>query len=288
MLSDVLRFLATDAGISFISLPDDSAEGARLITFSIKASAFQVLETLCKSNGLALIPDDGIWFIRPANDRELHGRSYLIKFNALERVEKVNNMGAGQTGAGSGGMMPIAALDLQGAQESFATLPSAIINDIRSILDLGPLNADGTDPTAAAGAAGAAGPLAGSPTGQDPAQAHSNELSATHKPKIIWKSDSNTLYVVATRLQHLWVEGYLEAADKSQPMIAIEVKFIETASDPKREFGIDWSGTLGETGTFRQVESYDTGYDPATGTCTDIAIGDRIHPPAEFRWWFSC
>ena len=274
MLSDVLRFLATDAGISFISLPDDSPEGSRLITFSIKASAFQVLETLCKSNGLALIPDEGIWFIRPANDRELHGRSYLIKFNALERVEKVNLAGAGQAGAGggAGGMMPIAALDLQGAQESFTTLPSAIINDIRSILDLPPLNADGTDPSAVGGAAGAVGQGAGSPTGEDPASAHSNELSATHKPKIIWKSDSNTLYVVATRLQHLWVEGYLEAADKTQPMIAIEVKFIETASDPKREFGIDWSGTLGETGTFRQVESYDTGVDPATGLQTSPSV----------------
>ena len=76
MLSDVLRFLATDAGISFFSLPDDSADGSRLITFSIKSSPFQVLETLCKANGLAIIPDNGIWYIRPADDRELLGKSY--------------------------------------------------------------------------------------------------------------------------------------------------------------------------------------------------------------------
>ena len=59
-LSDVLRFLATDAGISFFSLPDDSADGSRLITFSIKSSPFQVLETLCRANGLAIIPDNGM------------------------------------------------------------------------------------------------------------------------------------------------------------------------------------------------------------------------------------
>ena len=82
--------------------------------------------------------------------------------------------------------------------------------------------------------------------------ANSNELSAWRRPKVIWMSDSNTLYVVATRLQHLWVQGYLEAADKVQPMIAIEVKFLETASDPRREFGVDWTGTF-ESGTFRQV-----------------------------------
>jgi type II secretory pathway component GspD/PulD (secretin) len=275
MLSDVLRFLATDAGISFFSLPDDSPEGARLITFSIKASAFQVLETLCKANALALIPDGGIWYIRPADDRELLGKPYTIKFNALEKVEKVNlgsgSGGGGGGGAGGAGGASAMSLDLQGAQETFASSPSAIINDIRSILDLPPLAADGTDPAAQQGAAAGLGKDA------DSSEGNSNQLSDTHKPKIIWKSDSNTLYVVATRLQHMWVEGYLQAADKVQPMIAIEVKFIETASDPKREFGIDWTGTLGETGTYRQVESYDTGYDAATGTFTETPkIESRI------------
>jgi hypothetical protein len=107
MLSDVLRFLATDAGISFFSLPDDSAEGARLITFSIKSSPFQVLETLCRANGLAIIPDNGIWYIRPSDDRELIGKPYEILHNALERVDRVNSGGglssAGAAGSGGGG-----------------------------------------------------------------------------------------------------------------------------------------------------------------------------------------
>lgn len=96
---------------------------------------------------------------------------------------------------------------------------------------------------------------------------NSNELSSFRKPKIIWKSDSNTLYVVATRLQHMWVEGYLEAADKPQPLIALEVKFIETSRDPKREFGIDWGGTF-EQGTFNQATdvSQDVNEDGSTNT----------------------
>ncbi len=260
MLSDVLRFLATDAGISFFSLPDDSPSASRLITFSIKASAFQVLETLCKANELVLIPDNGIWYIRPADDKELLGKSYEIRNNALELVEKVN-LGAGSSGTSTG----TPGLDLQGTRETFATHASAMINDIRAILDL--------PPEVSAGGAGGAGQAA---AGQapDPSSSvdasNSNELSAAHKPKILWKSDSNTLYVVATRLQHMWVEGYLEAADKTQAMIAIEVKFIETSTDPKREMGIDWSGTLGETGTFRKVSEYDltSTQDPVTGEYT--------------------
>jgi hypothetical protein len=263
MLSDVLRFLATDAGISFFSLPDDSADGSRLITFSIKSSPFQVLETLCKANGLAIIPDNGIWYIRPADDRELIGKSYEIRHNALERVERVNSggglssssaasSGGGGTGAGgaSGGGGAGGGLDLQGNSQTFAVRRSEVINDIRALLGLQPEEME----MGGAGMGGAIGAALGAGQDENAARAmNSNELSSVRKPKVIWKSDSNTLYIVATRLQHMWVEGYLAAADKPQSLIAIEVKFIETSRDPKREFGIDWTGTL-ESGNFRQVD----------------------------------
>lgn len=264
MLSDVLRFLATDAGISFFSLPDDSTDGARLITFSIKASPFQVLETLCKANGLAIIPDNGIWYIRPADDRELIGKSYEIKNNAVELVERVNSGTTSSStrtssGSGGGGVSGAAVgMDLQGTSQTFAVKRSEIINDIRMLLGLPPEEMDG-----AQGVPGMAGMGAG--TDENAARAmNSNEMSSVRKPKVIWKSDSNTLYVVATRLQHLWVEGYIAAADKPQTLIAVEVKFIETSRDPSREFGIDWTGTL-ENGNFRQVKDVTTTTDSTTG-----------------------
>jgi type II secretory pathway component GspD/PulD (secretin) len=252
MLSDVLRFLATDAGISFFSLPDDSADGSRLITFSIKSSPFQVLETLCKANGLAIIPDNGIWYIRPADDRELIGKSYEIKNNAVELVERVTSgsSSSGRSGGGGGGggiSTAATGMDLQGSSQTFEVKRSEIINDIRTLLGLPPEEMESGQAATGLPGAGNAG------TDENDARAmNSNELSSVRKPKVIWKSDSNTLYIVATRLQHLWVEGYIVAADKPQTLIAIEVKFIETSRDPSREFGIDWSGTL-ETGTFRQV-----------------------------------
>lgn len=258
MLSDVLRFLATDAGISFFSLPDESAEGARLITFSIRASPFQVLETLCKANGLAIIPDHGIWYIRPADDRELIGKSYEIRHNALEHVDRMStggglsgaamaSSGGGGGGGGNrgGGSTGAGGINLQGVSPTFVVRRSEVINDIRALLGLPPEELD-------AGQSAMAGAL--SAEDENTARAmNSNELSAVRKPKVIWKSDSNTLYIVATRLQHMWVEGYLAAADKPQSLIAIEVKFIETSRDPKREFGIDWTGTF-ENGNFRNVD----------------------------------
>lgn len=263
LLGDVLRFLATDAGIPFISLPQDSPEGGKMTTFTIKASPFAVLETVCKSNNLSLVYENNIWYFRSADDSELIGKSYSIKNNAWERVERVNSgnnglgssggsNGGGSNGGGGGSNGGGSALNLQGSQETFSVKQSEIIKDIRDLLGLPPEDSgEDTSSFQQAVPGQAAGGAA------DMARAmNSNQLSSFRKPKVIWKSDSNTLYVVATRLQHLWVEGYLEAADKPQTLIALEVKFIETSRDPKREFGIDWGGTF-ENGSFNKVNKVD-------------------------------
>ncbi|MDB6140001.1 MAG: hypothetical protein JWO94_3073 [Verrucomicrobiaceae bacterium] len=265
-LGDVLRFLATDAKISFISLPDSAPEANLVITFSIYGSPFQVLETLCKANALSLIPENGMWYIRPADDRELIGRAYTVKNNAMERVQKVTSTSGGSSGGSSGGggdgSILGASVDLQGAQDTFKVSRSELITDIRSILDLAPekLDANGAVTQGASSSTPSSSPLGGI------SESNSNNMSSLHQPKVIWKSDSNTLYVVATRLQHLWVAGYLAAADKPQPLIAIEVKFVETSHDPSKELGLDWNGTFGQTGTFRQIT--DTSVDPSTGIGT--------------------
>lgn len=273
-LADVLRFLATDAKLSFISLPEESPEASRVITFSINSSPFSVLETLCKANGLALIPEEnGMWYIRPSDDRELEGRSYSIRYNSMERVENVTETSSGGAGGGAGGAssgtIQSASVDLQGAKETFKVKRSELINAIRSILDL-PLEKENGDSSQAMGMGGMGG-MGGANTQQMSSMVNSNQLSQIHQPKVIWMSDSNTLYVVATRLQHLWVEGYLAAADKQQPLIAIEVKFVESSYDPSKELGIDWSGTLGQNGTFRQVSDIkytDPEVDAKTGLIT--------------------
>jgi beta-lactamase regulating signal transducer with metallopeptidase domain len=78
ILRDVLRYLATDAGIKFIALPDDHPTGSKLVTFSIKASPFQTLETLCRAQQLTLVEDQGVWLIRPSDDTALTGKDYPL------------------------------------------------------------------------------------------------------------------------------------------------------------------------------------------------------------------
>ena len=241
VLADVLRLLAHDSGISFFSLPSDADGADKLVTFNITSSPFKALETLATANGIALIYDSGIWYMRPANDRELIGRTYQIKYNALEMVTSSggkSGSGGGGTTAGGGGAST--GIDINAGGSSFEVEPSQLIDDIRELLDLETTGFNATiapltsvDSQALIGTAFTdVGIGSGAESGSGPSA------------KVIWNSDSNTLYIVASRQQHMWVEGYLTTADTPQSLIALEVKFFETSRDPKEEFGLDWTGTL--------------------------------------------
>ncbi|MDP1590660.1 MAG: hypothetical protein Q8M07_23100 [Prosthecobacter sp.] len=77
-LGDVLRFLATDAGINFFALPDDNPINQKLVTFSIRASPFAALESLCRANGAVLVFDQDRWFIRAADDPTQIGKVHVL------------------------------------------------------------------------------------------------------------------------------------------------------------------------------------------------------------------
>ncbi|NNE92687.1 MAG: type II and III secretion system protein [Verrucomicrobiales bacterium] len=256
VLGDIMRLMAEDAGISFFGLPEGATGADRIVTFSITASPFTALETLSKANGISLIFENDIWYLRPADDTELVGRIYEINYNSQELVRK-NDQGGGSLGGSSGGSSSGGSgassigLSLQGSPDFFVTEPSRLLDDIRGILDLQTRGTSATfAPTASvdnvnqfalSGLQGQPDVVVRTPNGE---VAGGGE-GADSQAKVIWNSDSNSLYVVATRQQHQWIEGYLAAADQPQPLIAVEVKFIEMNKDPSRELGIDWTGVLG-------------------------------------------
>ncbi len=263
VLSDIMRLMAEDAGIGFFGLPETANSQDRVVTFTINASPFAALETLAKANGISLIYDSGIWYLRPANDGELIGRIYQINYNAQELVRKNgssadlgSSQGSGQSGAGGGG------LSLQGSPDFFITEPSKLLEDIRGIIDIPTTGSIATiAPTASVNNGQfSLSNFQGQPTLGQPNIPQANvggtvgvaqsagSQAAGNGSKVIWNSDSNSLYVVATRQQHLWIEAYLASADKPQPMVAIEVKFLEMSKDPSSEIGVDWTGVLGEDG----------------------------------------
>lgn len=92
ILGDVLRYLASDAGLKFISLPDDHPASKKLVTFSLKDSPFTVLETISKANGLMLVLDKGVWHIRPSDDADLISRTYPLLKSTVKPAEILNDI----------------------------------------------------------------------------------------------------------------------------------------------------------------------------------------------------
>lgn len=280
-LRDVLRFLAEQAGIPYIGIPERSAAAQRLVTFRMTASPFVALESVARQNDIALTFEDGVWFMRikDANleraqavesDNELIGVIYQLRHDPVDRVDFKESGGGGspQTqnnigGDGSSGLTGASqSLPLQYPQRVFQSKAPRIVNEIRVMLGMKPLeyNQDGSvnDPDAASGTEvqrsaipSFDGAASGSVTNQA-AGAGGSSLFPVYvppqKPQVIYNSDTNVLWVVATRKQHKWVADYLTRVDKPQDLIAIEVKFFETRKNPQSDFGINWQGTFGGEG----------------------------------------
>jgi hypothetical protein len=267
---DVLRFLADDAGIDFVALPEDGNDSAKLITFSLNKSPFAALETIAKMNGVSLIYEDEVWHMRPLSDKSLIARTYRIRFNTGEISKGSNNntgnirsngfgssnnsTTGGTYGRGSNANSPIAGngstgqLGLNGTSSPFSTSADELITAIKGIVGI---NTAGMNAIIAPGdnSVGNFGNLnyQSTPAKIDPAQniiRGSAQSSRNNNSQVIWNSDNNSLFVIANRQQHQLVEKYLETVDRPQPLIAVEVKFFETTKDPRKQMGVDWSGTM--------------------------------------------
>lgn len=303
-LIDVLDYLADKAGLAYQNLPPHSRKAQILVTFRMKnVTAFDALEAVARQNGIRISCDDGVWYFDERDDRqdlqtrveetnELIGVIYQLKHDPVDLVDFSRDArgGAPAVNAAAGGASgPTSAqLPLQYSQRVFEVRAPRIVNEIRVMLGMQPLqyNADGTisDPEIVGGqskelgidpisitreenisgageAMGAAQPggvaatASGAVQGQsqttlggNPIQFFGSVYLPPQKPQVIYNSDTNILWVVATRKQHKWVADYLSRVDKPQDLIAIEVKFFETQKNPQTDFGINWEGVFGGEG----------------------------------------
>lgn len=286
MLRDVLRVLAEQAGIPYIGIPEHSTKAQRLITFKMTASPFAAIEAVCRQNDIRLTYDEGVWFMRlndpnleridsAVRDNELVSHIYQLKHDPVDRVgfrssgQASNEAGAQQSGANAAqqmGEVAGATLPLQSPQTVFVAKFPRIVNEIRGMLGLRPLtfDEDGNiiDPETGSTQADATTAMPRIPPfdGELPASKEGDADLQTSlfkvyvpplKPQVIYNSDTNTLWVVATRKQHAWIRDYLDRVDRPQDLIAIEVKFFETKKNPQTDFGINWENTFGSGITVR-------------------------------------
>lgn len=266
---DVLRFLADDAGIDFVAMPEEGNDAAKLITFSLRKSPFSALETIAKMNGVTLVYEDDIWHMRPLSDKSLIARTYKIRFNTVEINNSSGNSISGVTsnsnrtsfnGSSTGyngssyssgnnlTSSGIGQIGLNGMNNTFSTTADELVQAVKGIVGI---RTSGINHIIAPGinSVGNFGKLEPpqNTTTISPAQQfgrNSINEEKSNGSQVIWNSDNNSLFVVANLQQHQLVEKYLETVDKPQPLIAVEVKFFETTKDPRKQMGVDWSGTM--------------------------------------------
>ncbi len=259
-LSTVLRMLATKSGIRWLSAQQNKDWDKQLVTLSMNASPFAVLETIADEYGIALVYDRGVWHLRPFNDSELIARTYVIKYNTAEKAEgDIGSGGGDEMGGGSGGISGGGfgggggggfgggggggggfGMDLGSINTNFNVEAKALVENVEKLLGIG---TSGLDFNVARTTN--VDEFSNSPmrlTSRPPT--NSEDKKEAVEAKVVWNSDGNTLFVVATRQQHQMVSAYIATLDTPQPLIAVEFKFVETTKDPKNQMGIDWSGTL--------------------------------------------
>jgi len=282
-LRDVFRLLAEEAGIPYIGIPEHSPKAQRLVTFRMTASPFAALESLARQNDIQLTYEDGVWFmrLRDANlerarnaekENELIGVVYQLRYDPVDVVDFREGVGgAGGSGATGQTGATTPQLPLQNSQRVFEAKAPRIVNEIRVMLGMKPIEygeaGQVNDPEATAGTEAKSlsippfdGVAGGEGAGNEQVTVPGQDGSLfpvyvpPQKPQVIYNSDTNILWVVATRKQHKWVADYLSRVDKPQDLIAIEVKFFETNKNPQTDFGINWEGTFGGDGlTFNAV-----------------------------------
>ena len=243
VLSDVLRFLAEDAGLNYIALPEDEATTSTLVTFNVTASPFTALEMIADTHGVALLFENQIWYMRPIDDQQLIARAYEIRFNPGEVVEAGSVGSGGSSGGGGGGRAGGGGggggISLNQIGNSFKVSADEMIGNIEKILGVKTRGFDAN--IAAASQVGAGSPLN---LNVSPGALGGGSSDGAPEAQVLWNSDTNTLFIVASRQQHQYVQAYLESIDKPQDLIAIEVKFFESSRDPSKELGIDWTDAI--------------------------------------------
>lgn len=263
-LRDVLRYLADDAGIPYIGIPENNSANSRLITFTMEASPFVALESVCRDNGVRLSYENGVWYMRTVDEErerriqeeennKLVGVAYRLQYDPVDRVDFRDDAATQAASDTNGTAAANPNLPLQNSQKVFTSRAPRIVNEIRTMLGLPPISF-GPDGSVVGEVAPALSTVASTvesaaaPSGTSGAAPAPERLNPTYvppqTPQVIYNTDTNLLWVVATRSQHKWVADYLMQVDQPQDLIAIEVKFFETTKDPRKELGINWAGTM--------------------------------------------
>jgi type II secretory pathway component GspD/PulD (secretin) len=222
-LYTVVVALAEEAGMRYIA-PAEGDFSQRISLNIAGMNPKDMLDVLGQTYGFTEEYDHhGIWHFYRADQNEMIPKTYSLRFNNLSKVVITSpSINANLTTSTNGTFTnPSAAASANSSP--FKVDADHIVSDLKQILGI---------PDTAIIDDGSGGK-----------QDATYKSAAAPTPQVIWNPDDNELLVLATRRQHAMIDHYLKMVDRPQRLVRLAVKFVETARDPRTDFGIDWSGT---------------------------------------------
>jgi hypothetical protein len=261
-LRTLVRWLAEQCSMNYVDLPSGQT-GEQIVNLNVVKRPIDVLDMLAEDYGLGMTYKNGVWHFYQLNIHELIARTYQL-YNNTEEYEATGGAGtnSAQTETTSNDRNnPNASNNSSGSGRSTIRIKSdASKKLVDAIVQY--LGADTTGTGATFLQSAGVGTFFPIPKPDlVSAQTQTSTLDAgaknstTSKGKVYFNSDTNQLYVLATRQQHEYIEGLIETVDKAPKQIAIETSFVETSRDVSRVFGIDWSGSATPTLTASKLNT---------------------------------
>jgi hypothetical protein len=249
-LSDVLALLADACKMGYIGLEKGLGDDVQ-ISVNINKNPYEILKYLGERYNVSMEYQDGIWHFGIFNDNEIIARVYHLRYNTQESVGTSSNEASSTTSSSSdssglGGSTDLSSSLSSSSADSFNINRDVIVKDIEKFLDISSDNpaimtAPDFDVAAQTEVKDRAvrRVLPGSNGGA--------VASDKAKGKVIYNSDTHSLYILASRAQHQWIEKYITTVDKPQQQILVEAKIFETGLTPEKYLGFQWSGSLGSS-----------------------------------------
>jgi len=211
-LHEVVNILAMASGINYqldaLELPTISTQ--------LRMNPFRALELITERNNLYLKRQEDVWFIGRKDESARIQKTYHLKNVHLAALnpDSEKQLSTPNTYYPKSEKFSTQASDLikEVGNPSQLSYENVIVEEIQKILSLG----------------------------------IASESKILQEAYVSYEADTNALYVVGTPQQHEWIESYLTMIDREVPNIEIKIMFLSSQENPKEQFGIDWSGMLGD------------------------------------------
>ena len=244
-LDDVLRTLCEASDMAFIGLP--KPKEAVSVDMTIKGNPYQALLLVAQTYGYVPLYENGLWHFSPMKEErsKLYPKVYALKNIHVSDVnvnQKSMNDAAGRDTS--------SALPQPVNSAAFTTDISKVITDIKALLELDPTSLALNEKDAAIPQNPASMLLSGVPSSELATRLGNQTVKQESlKGRIIADPDQNSLFIIATKEHHLWIDTYLKAIDVQRKLILLETRFIEVSKDPTSTIGVDWDDSYTVTAT---------------------------------------